>query len=177
MDPSHLVSLLPYCAEIKDRQTLDLFHQLCDYGQRLSTQFQSRGEPPSENPYLDYGHYVQALLGNDVNAHISHFREKISGYDPQEASFGPAQMLINLLVRLGRYDEALDISLQYLPEGESGLPCPSAPQLCYPAGDCRQLQDLARSRGDLLTYLAASVAAGSSRNAVPVSASNLHVMQ
>jgi hypothetical protein len=173
VDPSHVVSLLPYCAEIKDRQTLDLFHQICDYGQRLSTQFQSRGEPPFENTYVDYGHYVQALLGNDVDAHISHFRAKISGYDPQEASFGPAQMLINLLVGLGRYHEALHISLRYLPQGESGLPCPSASQLCYLAGDYGQLQDLAKNRGDLLTYLAASAAAGLSRNTAAVPASEL----
>ncbi len=168
VDPSHLVSLLPYCAEIKDRETLDLFHQLCEYGQRLSAQFQSPGEPPFENPYLDYGHYVQALLGDDVEAHISHFRAKISGYDPQQACFGPAQMLINLLVALGRYDEALHISLQYLPDGESGLPCPSASQLCYLAGDYGQLQDLAKKRGDLLTYVAALASAGPSRNTAPI---------
>src|SRR6202011_2468082 len=156
VDTSHLVSLLPYCAEIKDRETLHLFHQLCEYGQRLSTQFQSAGEPPFENCYLDYDHYVQALLGNEVETRISHFRTKISGYDRQQASFGPAQVLINLLVRLGRYNEAFQISLQYLPEGESGMPCPSASQLCYLAGDYGRLRDLAKNRGDLLTYLAAS---------------------
>lgn len=159
VDTSHLVSLLPYCAEIKDGETLKLFHELCEYGQRLSTQFQSRGEPPFEDPYLDYGHYVQALLGNDVQAHISHFRTKISGYDPQEASMGPAQVFIRLLVRLGRYEEALQISLEYLPEGDAGIPCPSASQLCYMASDYERLRDLAKSRGDLLTYFAASAAA------------------
>lgn len=157
VDTSHLVSLLPYCVEVTDTSTLQLFHELCEYGKRLSPQFQSQGQPPFENPYVDYDHYVQALLGIDVEDRIAHFRRKVTENEPEQAADGPAQALINLLMRLGRYEEALEISLKYLAgEGSSSGACPSALQICYLSKNYDRLKELASNRGDLLTYVAAS---------------------
>lgn len=156
VDTSHLTSVLAYCAEVKDAKTLELFLDFCDYGQRLSSNFQSRGEPPFESPFVDYGYYIRALLGRDLEAQLDHFRTKLAAYDPQDAAMGPAQVLINLLVRLGRYEEAFQVSEQYTPEPQAGIPFPSSSQLCFLAGDLRRLRELAKNRGDVLTYFAAS---------------------
>lgn len=158
IDPSHVVSLLQYSPEVTDSETLRQFHDLCEYGKRLSANFQFPGRPPFEDPFVDYDHYVQALLGVDVNEHIAHFRKKV--VDTEAAGNWPAQVLINLLVRLDRYQEALEISLENLPGAHaSEIACPTAQQLCELAGDFERLADLARERGDVLTYVAAHLEA------------------
>jgi hypothetical protein len=154
IDPSHVVSVLQYCPEVTNLETLRQFHDLCEYGKRLSANFQFPGRPPFENPFVDYDHYVQALLGLDVDEHTAHFRKKVM--ETETAGNWPAQILVNLLVRLERYREALEISLEYLPGANaSEIACPTAQQLCELAGDFDRLAELARERGDVLTYVAA----------------------
>lgn len=155
IDPSHLVSLLQYSPEVTDTETLRLFHDFCLYGTRLSSNFQFPGQPPFENSFVDFGHYVQALLGVDVDDHVAHFREKAEAAGENPGNW-PAQVLINLLVRLSRFTEALQISLRYLPGARAGeISCATALQLCELAGDFDRLAELARERGDVLTYVAA----------------------
>lgn len=167
VDTSHLLSLLPYSLETTDPETLRLFHELCEYGKRLSPMFQSRGEPPFENPFLDYGEYVLALRGIDIEDRLNHFRNKVADSDPEEVGTAPAQVLINLLIRFGRHDEALEVSLENLSGIDpSELRCPSALQICHMAKDYDRLKGLARERGDLLSYVAASAEmTGSGRSA------------
>ena len=158
IDPSHLVSLLQYSPEVTDHETLRQFHDLCEYGKRLSANFQFPGRPPFENPFVDYDHFVQALQGIDVDEHIAHFRKKL--VETETAGNWPAQILINLLVRVDRYRDALDVSLKYLPGAHaSEIACPTAQQLCELAGDFDRLAELARERGDVLTYVAAHLEA------------------
>jgi hypothetical protein len=151
VDTSHLLSLLPYSLEVSDKEILGLFHELCEYGQRLAPCFQPKGDPPFENPGRDYGQYVLAMLGDDVDSRIAHFR-KIA--EDSVGDTNPAQFLVNLLVRLERYSEALDVSLKFLGE-ERQLSCPTAIQLCRMASDFDRLKQLARERNDLLSYVAA----------------------
>jgi len=158
IDPSHVVSVLQYSPEITDPETLRQLHELCEYGKRLSANFQFPGRPPFENPFVDYDHFVQALRGIDVDEHIAHFREQVVAVE--SAGNWPAQILVNLLVRLDRYREALEISLEYLPGANaSEIACPTAQQLCELAGDFERLAELARERGDVLTYVAAHLEA------------------
>ena len=159
VDTSHLLSLLQYCPETTRTETLHLLRDLCAYGRCLSHNFQSRGRVPFADPFVDYDHYAQALLGIDRDQQIAYFEKELEALDPEEASDGPAQVLVNFLARLGRYDNALAISLKYLANAVSDLPCPSAAQLCFLAKDYEQLKELSRERGDVLTYLAASTAA------------------
>jgi hypothetical protein len=157
VDTSHLLSLLPYSLDVTDRDMLALFHDLCEYGKRLSPMFQSRGHAPFEQPFTDYDQYVLALMGDDVDARIAHFRKKIAVSDPEEVGTAPAQLLVNLAVRLGRIDDALQVSLEHLANEEpSDLTCPSTLQLCNLAKDYTRLKELARNRGDLLSYVAAT---------------------
>ena len=154
VDTSHLLSLLPYSQEVEDKETLKLFHELCEYGKRLSPCFQPKGQAPFENAGRDYGEFVLAMLGEDVEARVAHFRKIAEEAKPEMVGTAPAQFLVNLLVRLGRYGEALGVSMQYLRD-ERELTCPTTVQLCRMAGDYAQLKDLARERNDLLSYVAA----------------------
>ena len=72
-----------------------------------------------------------------------------------ETGTAPPQVLVGLLARLDRYQEAIEISLRYLSEvNPSDLACPSVVQLCFLARDYGRLRVLARERGDLLNYAA-----------------------
>jgi hypothetical protein len=154
VDTSHLMTLLPYALEATVADTLGLFHELCEYGKRLAPCFQAKGQAPFENPPVDYGEYVLAMLGDDVDARVEHFRAIVAASDPEMVGTAPAQFLVNLLVKLGRHREALDVALEHLKD-ERDLACPTLMQLCRMAGDYGRLKELARERNDLLSYVAA----------------------
>lgn len=156
VDTSHLFSLLGYATDIDDREILELYRQLCDYGAHLSSMFQTRGQSPFENPFVDYGHFVRARLGLNPEDHIQHFRNKLDESDAEEAGTAPAELLVNLLVESERYEEALEVAKRSLSEATYELTCPSILRLCQMAGKYSEMKELARERGDYLTYVAAT---------------------
>jgi hypothetical protein len=120
--------------------------------------FQSRGQFPFDQPFIDYDEYVLALLGDRVDERVSHFRNKVDVMNPDEDGTMAAQVLVSLLTRLGRYGEALAVSLTHLKDEDPGaLACPTALQLCSLAKDYEKFREVSRNRGDLLDYVAASV--------------------
>jgi hypothetical protein len=164
VDTSHLTAVVRFSLDLNDRETLGLAIELAEHGTHLGSMFQERSDPPFENFYADHGVYLKALRGEDVDGAVAHFRKKVEACDVSETGTAPAQILVGLLARLDRYQEAIEISLRYLSEvNPSDLACPSVMQLCFLAGDFGRLRTLARERGDLLNYTAqalASVAGG-----------------
>jgi hypothetical protein len=157
VDTSHLQSVLQYSLEVTDGPTLRLLEDLCEYGKKLSPMFQLRGQPPFENTYVDYGEYILAMLGDNVEARLAHFRKKVEESDPEEAGAAAAQLFVNLAARLQKFSEAIEVSTKYLAdEDPTELACPSTLQLCNMAKDYVRLKELARDRGDLLSYVAAT---------------------
>ena len=158
VDSSHLISVLRHSLDLEDEATLRLAVELAEYGKRLSPMFEFRVDPPFENVYVDHCVYLRALLGEDVEAAVAHFRAKVEASNPEETGTAPAQVLVTLLVRLDRYGEAVDVSLRYL----NGIPaahlgCPTVPQLCQMAGDWDRLRQLARGQSDLVSFAAAMI--------------------
>jgi len=114
-----------------------------------------RGEPPFEDIYRDHAIYLRAMLGEDLNSAIEYFRSKIVGQDDPLAAIRSAQVLVGLLVRHERYRDAVQISLEHLSGiAANQLACPTIFQLCQLAGDSERLKELARERGDLLSFAA-----------------------
>lgn len=160
VDTSHLLSVIRFSAELDDAETLRLAIELTDYGRCLSSNFQYKGDPPFENIALDYGVYLRALAGEDPDTAVAHFRRKVEESDPQQVGTAPAQVLVGLLARLGRYAEAVDLSLERLRDGDPArMVCPSVYQLCQMAGDFERLKRLASERQDLLRYAAGAISA------------------
>ena len=155
VDTSHLVAVIRFALDLADPQALRLAVELCEYGQHLSPQFKYRAEPPFDDVYVEHAAYLSALAGENVDACIEHFLAKVRASDLDTT---PAQVLVALLTRLKRYQEAIDISLEHLSQtaGEQ-LVCPTIPQLCQLEGDYPRLKQLARERGDLLSFLAATL--------------------
>ena len=133
--------------------------ELCEYGKRLSPRFLGQGEPPFENHYQDYAIYLAALTGESVEEGINHFRAKADKADPEKEGTRPAEVLVNLLLRLGRSAEALSVARKHLASVNSRpLGCPSIVELCQRTKDYRALADIAREQGDLVHFVAGLVA-------------------
>jgi hypothetical protein len=81
---------------------------------------------------------------------VAHFRRKAAESDPPDGP--PAQLIIGLLAKLGRYPEAIAASVEFLTAGD-----PAVFQMCQDAGDFEQLGKLARERDDVLAFTAAMV--------------------
>ena len=158
VDSSHLISVLRFSLDLEDRETLMLAAEMAEYGTRLSATFQYPGDPPFEDTYRDHGIYLRALLGEDADAAVAHFREKVEQSDPHQTGSVPAQVLVELLARLGRDQEAIAVSVERLRDTpRSELSCPSVYELCRVTGDSEQLMRIARERGDLLSFTAGAL--------------------
>jgi hypothetical protein len=153
VDTSHVANVIPFAVDLQDTEAIRLALQLCEYGAHLSQQFKMRGEPPFEDIYHDYALYLHALLGENLDDAIEYFKSKIAAHDIRSP-----QVLIGLLVRRERYQEAIEISLEHLSGiAPHQLACPSLFQLCQLAGDSERLKQLARERGDLLSFAAGAI--------------------
>src|SRR5581483_1522822 len=136
VDTSHVISVLRFSLESRDVETLRLALELAEYGKRLGPMYQYRGEPPFEQIFADHAIYLRALLGEGIEAAIVHFRAKAAASDLEQDGTIAAQVLVDLLARLGRYGDAIDASLEYLAaEDPLRLACPSIFQLCQMSGD------------------------------------------
>ena len=155
IDVSHVISVLRYAIELEDSQILQRSYELTEYGRRLSEMYQFKGQFPFEEPFPDYGAYLQALLGMNVDAALDRFRAKLS---PEPDPYGDiaAQTLVNLLVRLDRLPEAIDVAEERL----AGIPldrliCPGPLELCERAGDFDRLRSIALQTNNRIAYAAA----------------------
>ena len=157
-DSSHIGPVLQFSAELDDSDTLRLAVEIADYASRLGPLFQYSGDPPFDRVYQDRGVYLKALLGEDVERAVKHFEAKAADADPEQVGSRPAEVLVELLMRLDRYNEAATAYRRYLMDvAPDTLSCPSLLQLCQMAGDFEQLKRVAKEQGDPLSYMAALI--------------------
>ena len=157
-DSSHIAPVLKFSAELDDKDILRLAVEIADYGSHLDPLFQYADEPPFDNTYKDHGTYLRALIGQDVDLAVRHFEEKAARSDPDRDGSRPAEVLVELLIRLVRYDDALKAFRRYLSDvAPEDLSCPSLLQLCQMAGDFDQLKEVAKQQRDPLSYMAALI--------------------
>jgi hypothetical protein len=164
IDQSHLSSVVQMSVHLEPGLELTLARELCGYGQRLSGRFLPPGDAPFEDLYKGYGHFLAALDGDEVEENVGYFREQAETADPNVTGTYPAEVLVNLLVRLKKYPEALAVARKYLSQtGGQRLTCPGIPELCQKAGDFSTLAAFAREQGDVVHFLAGKIAAAEPR--------------
>lgn len=156
IDTSHVISVLQFAIEFTDREALRMAYELTEYGNRLGEMFQFKGQFPFEEPFPDYGAYLRALLGDRVEESLDRLRRKMT---PEPDPFGDAaaQALVTLLVRLDRFNEAMDIAEERLADiAPDRLSCPGPLVICEMAGDFQRLKAIAEKTGNHLAYAAAA---------------------
>lgn len=159
VDVSHLNAVLQMCMQLPSCPELTLAQELCAYGRKLSPRFQYPSDPPFENQYHDYAVFIDILAGEKVEEGLAHFRAKVENADPETVGSAPAEILVNLLLRLNRPKDALAIARRHL-AGEDNRPlsCPSIPELCQKANDYQALTEVARDKGDPVHFMAGLLA-------------------
>jgi len=145
---------LPNCPELR------LARELCAYGRHLSGKFVGAGDPPFEDQYKAYDLYLAILQGDNVEETLGYFRRRAEEANPEEVGTYPAEVLVNLLLRLDRPKEALAVARKYLVGADNRrLTCPGVAELCQKTGDYRTLAEAAREQGDVVHFLAGMLAA------------------
>ncbi|HLW64060.1 MAG TPA: hypothetical protein VKS79_01995 [Gemmataceae bacterium] len=159
-DTSHLSSVVQMSLDLQDPEDLRLARELCAYGKKLSPTLQYQGTPPFEKIYEDIDVYLSIILGDDVEAGLKHFRDKITANLEEGPDQFAAEVLVRLLVRLDRLPEALEVGKQYLTDvDERQLSCPGTFDLAQRLKDYQSLAESARVRQDPVHYLAGLIAA------------------
>ncbi|MCZ2340582.1 MAG: hypothetical protein LC104_02150 [Bacteroidales bacterium] len=159
IDVSHLSSIAQMALHLPPGPELDRARELCLYGARLSPSLKGSGDTPFEDTYADYKIYLDIVAGENADAGLQHFREKITP-GLEEGNSYPAEVFINLLVKLDRPADALAAAKEFLPTTDDRqLTCPSVTELARQLGDFATLADAARTRSDPVNYLAGLIAA------------------
>jgi hypothetical protein len=160
IDVSHLSAVVQMATNLGPCEELELARDLCEYGRHLSPRFQFNSDPPFENQYQDYGVYLAILAGDNVEEGLAHFRKKAEEADPETVGTYPAEVLVNLLLKLDRPAEALAIARRHLANAEEGrLSCPSIVDLCQRTKDYQALAEVAREQGNPVHFMAGLIAA------------------
>ncbi len=170
IDVSHLSSVVRLSPLLKSKADIALALELAKYGSGLSDRFRYDGLPPFDDIYADHSVYLNALLGHDADAAVTHFRAKLKPADTDDdqprdpLETLPAQTLVNLLAALGRDEEAIALAAEHLADvPETYLMCPSLAALCRKAGRLDLLADAAAGNQDWALFLAARIEENRSR--------------
>lgn len=156
VDVSHLNSVVRF-ARFLDPGTPELEQavQLAEYGTNLDTQFQYPGEAPFEEFYPSHQHFLNVLLGRNVDEAMAYFQHKLDVEPDEPDQQMIAYVMVDLLVRSGRIDQAMEVAgkhLRFLDE-----PSFSFAELCTKAGKPEAWAEASREKGDLVAFTAAIV--------------------
>lgn len=158
LDTTHLASTVRIARVLTDPPDLELALDLTHYGRHLGAQFQYPGEEPFTETYPAHALYYEALLGRNVEAALAYFRQKAELLDAQSHGLAAIEIYVDLLARLGRYQEAIAAAIELTPaESQPAGWGPSLLELAGKAGDYTKVIDYCRQKGDLLGYTAAMV--------------------
>lgn len=156
IDVSHLNSVVRF-SRFLDPGTPELEQavQLAEYGCHLDTQFQYPGEAPFEDFYPSHLHFLNVLLGRNVDEAMAYFQQKLDAEPDEPDQQMIAYVMVDLLIRCDRLDQAMEIAgkhLRFLDE-----PTFSFAELCTKAGKLDAWAEASKAKGDLVAFTAAIV--------------------
>ncbi len=153
IDTTHLASTTRFSRILEDEASLRKALDLTYYGRKLNSQFQYEGDEPFTDIYPDHALYFQALLGENVDQALAHFKQKAIDVPRNQWGTLAVEIYIDLLHRIGRIDEAIAATAELIQPGErtSGL-APSLLELCETKGDYSQLVESCRGANDILGF-------------------------
>lgn len=160
VDVSHLNAVVRFARSLDEScPELKQAIELAEYGSHLDEPLQYGTEPPFDEYYRASIQYLRALAGEDVDAALAYFRGRLEGdLEPQDKQM-VAYVLTDLLMRLQRHGEAVDVAEPYLSDAEDANGF-SFSDLCRQAGRIETLQSVSKRRGDIVRYAAALIQSG-----------------
>jgi tetratricopeptide (TPR) repeat protein len=157
IDVSHLNAVVRFARSL-DRECPELQQaiELAEYGSHLDGPLQYGGDPPFDEFYTAHVKFLKALAGEDVDDALAYFREKLDAEPDEPDKQMIAYVMVDLLMRLDRLGEAVDLAKVYLKDIEDAAGF-SFNELCREAGRLDELRTAAEERGDLVSYAAALI--------------------
>ncbi len=155
IDTSHLHSVVRFARVLQQPEELKLAADLCAYGKHLGPQFQFQNEEPFAGGYADYERFFRAQLGQGAEEALEFFAGKARSLSQEEHGMAPAEVYVELLCRLGRWEQALEAAAELIPPGAhtTGF-APSLLELAARSGRYDRLKEISRRREDLLGFVA-----------------------
>lgn len=154
IDTSHLGSTVQIASELSDAASLELALDLTGYGQRLDEALQYPGEPPFEDTYATYGRFFAAQLGQHVDETVEFFRERANGTNAHQEGTYPIEVYIDLLARVHRPADAIEATVQLIPEGiQTTGRAPTLYDLSEQLGNFDRYRELCANRNDMLGFV------------------------
>ncbi len=158
LDTSHIASTVRFARVLDDREDLALALDIATYGLELHPQYQYPGEEPFLDLYPASVAFFRALLGRQVDSGIRYFTQKADALDQNHYGTIATEVLIDLLSRCGRHEEALTVYRKRLPVGTRTMGiAPSLLQLSQRLGRFDLMQEICLERDDLLGFAAAAL--------------------
>ncbi len=157
IDVSHLSSVVRFARSLDgSRPELAQAIELTNYGSRLDKQFQYPSDPPFDDFYPAHSHFFNALAGQNQDEAIAYFQQKLNKQPDQADKQLIAYVMVDLLTRINRLDESLELAETYLNDVEDADGFSFA-ALCMQTGRMDTLQRVSREKGDLVSYTAALI--------------------
>lgn len=167
-DPEHVNSVARIGLLCESPEELIMCLSIAEYGRMIGRHYNPAPHAPFEAGFADYARYARALLGQNVEDAATHFRSKLAVYGGSSGSRTPAEMVVLLLWRVGKKEEALDVWQQYLNDEPPEIPgvfIPSFYDLCIAAKSFQRLAETARQQGDSSGWAAARALETQNRDA------------
>jgi len=154
---------------LEDTTLIQKAYELSRFGDGLPDDLKYPGEVPFEDVFPDHLRYYAAILGQNEQAGIDHFRKKIDQHDARQHGGVVIETFVELLARTGRNDQAIDVLVKQL-LGKYPLQgiAPDAHELAQTAERKQKLMEHYRNQSDLFLQLAVNAykrSATSSRSA------------
>ncbi len=153
IDTTHLASTTRFSRILENEECLRLALDLTQYGQELHEQFQYEGDEPFKDIYRHHAFYFQALLGENLDEALDHFKERSDNVDTNQWGTVGIETYIDLLARVGKIEEAIAVTIEKIQPGQRtmGL-APSLLELCERSGNYSPLMDACRGSDDVLGF-------------------------
>ena len=153
IDTTHLASTTRFSRILEDEESLQLALDLTQYGQELHEQFQYEGDEPFTDIYRHHAFYFQALLGENLDEALHHFKDRSDNVDINQWGTVGIETYIDLLARVGKIEEAIAVTIEKIQPGQRtmGL-APSLLELCERGGNYSPLMDACRGSDDVLGF-------------------------
>ncbi|MFV0442520.1 MAG: hypothetical protein ACK5Q5_03010 [Planctomycetaceae bacterium] len=158
IDVSHLNSVVRFARSVENPDDLKLALELAEYGTRLDPLLQYGGDPPFDDFYPAHLQFFKVLLDQDRDEALKFFRDKLEQEPDERDKPLLAYVLVDLLVRVGRSDEAVDLAAQYLTRLSDDVTL-SFFDLCVESGRFATLREIMQTNEDPVGYAAALVSA------------------
>uniref|UniRef100_A0A7C4QND6 Uncharacterized protein n=1 Tax=Schlesneria paludicola TaxID=360056 RepID=A0A7C4QND6_9PLAN len=155
IDCSHLHSVVRFARSLSpEAPELALARDLAEYGAQLAPQFQYAGEPPFRDFYPAHIEFFKFLLREDSDRALHYFRGQLERETEDMDRALTAYVMVDLLVRMGRFADALPIAERHLLNADAEF-ATAFGELCEKAGRFDVLQRVSEARHDPVTFTAA----------------------